>query len=818
MEATAQQRRRLYRILLIDSHDSFTFNLVSLFSDLSIRPQITVITSDKLLLVSSDLLLALVLRFDAVVIGPGPGTPVRTATLGDSDMGGIPRVWETIKSASRTCELIIPPPVVIGICLGFQWMLLDNGHRVVRLPKPRHGLVSVLDVCEQGKSDMFSGLDDKPIECVRYHSLHVVYDPKVAGNDDYIPLAWSSDCHEEGEKVLMAARHRRLPYWAMQYHPESICSEYGSEVFENIFSLSAEHTSSRRAFIDHFLSPTVEPQQAPPQPQLHLRTRILAEDDVPLTRHLRQAHYALPADLDVSEFVVTFCEYLHREFGEYALLDSAAAPGQWTYICCKNDTTKNFTYFIPDDFMTVEQFDKKNQRQTYRVKDIDDVWEILAATMDVTIDSFTDTLSSKTIPISQYPTFFGGMVGYVSYEAGVVDGLGLSVERESDASVPDIDLTYYERTLAIDLERKILYTQSIEVGDGYDSHGTTRDWEQKVQALSLAAIENVRATRAETETSSDSGASTGSITDQRRRVPKAVRLPVADDYRAKIDQAQGYLASGDSYELCVTDQTIITENPGVADAADNITPALADELESAWWLYKHMREQSPSPYAMFYSSSATTLLGMSPERFLFWDDNLQSCELRPIKGTVKNDGHETLASATRKLSTPKERAENLMIVDLIRHDLAHFCNSVKVSKLMGVETYKTVYQLVSAIQGTDFRPGVSGIDVLRGCLPPGSMTGAPKRRSVELLQQIEGHRRRGVYSGVSGYWSVLGFGDWSVVIRSAFSVGGCRAGREREWRIGAGGAITALSDRDGEWEEMCVKLQSAMRAFPNAEQ
>ena len=196
-------------------------------------------------------------------------------------------------------------------------------------------------------------------------------------------------------------------------------------------------------------------------------------------------------------------------------------------------------------------------------------------------------------------------------------------------------------------------------------------------------------------------------------------------------------------------------------------------------------------------------------------------ELRPIKGTVKNTDDVTMELATKILKTPKEMGENLMIVDLIRHDLYQFTDNVKVSQLMTVEEYTTVFQLVSVIQGKLYKQGYHGIDLLHRSLPPGSMTGAPKKRSVELLQDIEAMQenfvggRRGIYSGVVGYWSITDDSDWSVIIRSVFHYNDDKENNDQTklYRIGAGGAITVLSDQEGEWDEMVLKLTSALQAF-----
>jgi len=183
-----------------------------------------------------------------------------------------------------------------------------------------------------------------------------------------------------------------------------------------------------------------------------------------------------------------------------------------------------------------------------------------------------------------------------------------------------------------------------------------------------------------------------------------------------------------------------------------------------------------------------------------------------------------------------------MIVDLITHDLHRVVGeNVVVKKFCAVEEYETVWQLVSVIEGTPPRtthsPEVEwglGWDLLGNSLPPGespstistdctltikrvigSMTGAPKKRSVEILQTLEDYDRS-IYSGTFGYWCVSGAGDWAVTIRSCFKYddgSGAADSDQEEWKIGAGGAITALSTVEGEWDEMHLKLQSVFRMF-----
>jgi len=215
-----------------------------------------------------------------------------------------------------------------------------------------------------------------------------------------------------------------------------------------------------------------------------------------------------------------------------------------------------------------------------------------------------------------------------------------------------------------------------------------------------------------------------------------------------------------------------------------------------------------------------------------------------MKGTVRKSPEvSTLEQATALLDIPKEKAENLMIVDLVRHDLHGVCGSgnVSVPRLMVVEEYKSVFQMISVVQGqipppysselkkylseTEIenaeRTRYTGLDVLAASLPPGSMTGAPKKRSCEILQEIEGGKERGLYSGVVGYMDVRGRGDWSVTIRCMFkwddedSVQVTEEGevRAETWHVGAGGAVTALSTPVGEREEMLTKLSGTLGLF-----
>jgi para-aminobenzoate synthetase len=260
-------------------------------------------------------------------------------------------------------------------------------------------------------------------------------------------------------------------------------------------------------------------------------------------------------------------------------------------------------------------------------------------------------------------------------------------------------------------------------------------------------------------------------------------------YLADIATCEHHLRAGDSYELCLTN-SIATETT-------------ADPLA----LYMELRRVNPAPFASFLRCGDLAVLSSSPERFLSVDRQGRA-EAKPIKGTSPRgaSADEDTRLAARLRDDEKNRAENLMIVDLLRNDLGSVCavGSVEVPSLMAVESYETVHQLVSTVRGR-LRPGTGAVACARACFPPGSMTGAPKLRSAEILDRLEG-RARGVYSGAVGYFGLGGGCDLSVTIRTIVLAGGAAT-------IGAGGAIVLQSDPEQEWEEMLLKALAPLRAI-----
>ena len=267
--------------------------------------------------------------------------------------------------------------------------------------------------------------------------------------------------------------------------------------------------------------------------------------------------------------------------------------------------------------------------------------------------------------------------------------------------------------------------------------------------------------------------------------------PAAEAYMDSVRASQHEIYEGNSYEVCLTAQT----NARIP----NPSPELFFEL------YCRQRAHNAAPYAAYLRCGDFSVLSSSPERFLRVDEQ-RNAQTKPIKGTIARGAtpEEDAAAAAWLRTDEKTRAENLMIVDLLRNDLSTVSDpaSVRVPVLMGVESYSTVHQLVSTVSSR-LREGVSAVAAARACFPGGSMTGAPKPSTMQIIEGLEG-RARGVYSGALGFVSADGSANLSIVIRTLV------AHDEGTVTLAAGGAIVADSDPAAEYEEMLTKLRAAL--------
>jgi len=884
-----------HRILFIDAYDSFSNNIISLL-ETDLHVGVTVIKIDATI----DDFPAFVKSFSAVVAGPGPGHPAKSA-----DVGLFDKLWK------HDGDDLVP---VLGICLGFQSLVHTFGGSVEPLPEPRHGILRTIRC--SGES-IFRGHD--ALQTIQYHSLHASLEPAVRlrqyigyhnpecwetsmASSELVPLAW--DCADDNcdsakgnpRAILMAVAHLTKPFYGIQFHPESICSSASARAvitnwWHEVLVWRDRKCPAPMSGIDR--------PALPYGPNMETVGRTTQKDVQDIG--LNKVHYlgnrdtkrfpiecTLPTPpttpkefrqvtsqgLQANRMTIpSICEIVGATDNELVVFDSEMYQRDEV-------GTHSIVGIVAPDSMRLEYYSGLNhviQRSsgTTSVVDLNNSGETIFDYLQAFITEHRAVGGDPNIP------FWGGLMGYITYEA-CLDTIDTKPEPESRGPCrADLSFVLIERSIVISHQTNTIIVQSIRESDGA--------WVSSLTdlLLSLNTTEPLNMTQSGLHPISFSS---------------TISYPDEAVYKSAIRSCQDEIHKGNAYELCLTNQAYIKTEP---------------LRLSSWPLYLRLRTVNPAPFSAYLRLGPLTLLSSSPERFLRWLRSQPSsdrggeairCQFRPIKGTVKkarNDAGSqdvTLAEATALLSTPKERAENLMIVDLIRHDLHGVVGSgrVTVPKLMVVEEYKTLYQLVTVIEGELIlhqkytararqamghmddglkrisRPNArkseravkpqtatnseayasttkdtplgslyqkrpkSGIDILAASLPPGSMSGAPKRRACQILRSLEDQKPRGVYSGVVGYLDVGGGGDFSVVIRSAvrwdessqeykidsfategrethsdaMDVEGVRPDAHvAEWTVGAGGAVTSLSTEDGEWEEMMTKIRSTLRVF-----
>ncbi len=371
------------------------------------------------------------------------------------------------------------------------------------------------------------------------------------------------------------------------------------------------------------------------------------------------------------------------------------------------------------------------------------------------------------------PPFRLGLVGWLGYE---LRGETMGVPVAHGSRYPDAAFLRVDRAVAIAADGTV---QLLALGDAWE--GELAEW-RDATARRLSSAERVskprsRGSRHAAKPQLDRHRVTWHETDA--------------EYLANIAACQDAIREGEAYQLCLTTEARID---GEFDPVE---------------VYARLRAQSPSHHGAFLRIGGVSLLSSSPERFLEVDPGPRATvRTHPIKGTRPRavDAASDARLRDELLASEKERAENIMIVDLMRNDLARVSEpgSVTVPSLLDVESYPQVHQLVSSIEGR-LRGGLDGVDAIAACLPAGSMTGAPKQRATEILDTLE-RRPRGLYAGAFGYLGRDGRVDLAMTIRSIVI-------DERGATIGTGGGITALSVPAEEIAEARLKAAALLAAL-----
>ncbi|UKA66477.1 aminodeoxychorismate synthase component I [Arthrobacter sp. FW306-05-C] len=365
------------------------------------------------------------------------------------------------------------------------------------------------------------------------------------------------------------------------------------------------------------------------------------------------------------------------------------------------------------------------------------------------------------------------------FTLGWLGCLGYELKRETGGSdvsapTPDAALIFAGRAVVLDHAEGAAWLLALEAPDA-------GEW----LARARAAVE------ATASATADAGGSTGVVPSP----PPVFRSrDTGARYREKIAAAQHEIAEGNTYEVCLT-TTLEARTP-----AGSLDP---------WATYLALRRRNPAPFASYLRLGDVAVASTSPERFLkIASDGGMRAE--PIKGTRRRaaDPAEDSMLRTDLATSLKDRAENIMIVDLLRNDLSHFAEpgSVTVSRLCAIESYATVHQMVSTIDA-QLLPGAPRAEAVAACFPAGSMTGAPKISTMAILDRLEAGPR-GLYSGAIGYFSLNGAADLAVAIRTL--VLNTAGDGTVELSLGVGGAITSDSVADEEYEEIRTKAYGVL--------
>jgi len=356
---------------------------------------------------------------------------------------------------------------------------------------------------------------------------------------------------------------------------------------------------------------------------------------------------------------------------------------------------------------------------------------------------------------SPHIPFDGGAIGYFGYDLAR-SWLGLPPHPVPDPA-PDMAVGIYHRALVIDHEEQKVILTGVD-----DPAAANRVFTDDVEGAHGHPLQ-LRG-RLHTDLSEQ-------------------------DYRQSFDTIQNYLRAGDCYQV-------------------NLAQRFSTHCEGdPWRSYRRLRSLSPAPFGAYLNLPQMRILSNSPELFLSVRN--RQVVTRPIKGTRPRDPNPARDAelATELAASRKDRSENLMIVDLLRNDLSKTCSRVRVPELFKLESFATVHHLVSTVTG-ELRDGRDALDLLRGCLPGGSVTGAPKRRAMQIIDELE-PAGRGVYCGAIGYVGFNGNMETSIGIRTAVYDG-------TSTRFWAGGGIVAESEWDAEYRECLTKAEAMFRTLTDA--
>ncbi|KAJ3321468.1 hypothetical protein HDV06_004137 [Boothiomyces sp. JEL0866] len=632
---------------------------------------------------------------------------------------------------------------ILGVCLGHQGLAAVLGGKVIKADPPMHGRLS--SILHDGKG-LFKDLPQ-----------------------DLELTAWVDENGKEPN--IMGLKHKSKQIWTVQFHPESICTAYGQTIIENFCAIVKE-SWQKKAALQFSLPDTFNQMTVIPHPL------------VPKTCP-KVSFKAVTKKLSYANAENVFDE-LYSKLDKSFWLDSAKVEqglSRYSYMGC-SDGPESFTIEYSLVNRVITRTGKVSHTTT--LSENETFFEYLAQIVNDTAVTKENVDESLEVP------FIGGLVGYIGYEMKA-ESMKYHPDQEkfltiSATSVPDSSFIFADRVVIFDHYEKMVYLSVLVNTMVSGSFKAQNDWLESTSAV----INSIK-----------SDFSSQFTEKHLVKIPEIKLSHEKKHYIDNINKSLENIVEGETYEVCLTTQLKVD---------------IKKPHPHPYQMYKHLRKRNPAPYAAYLSlGNGLHITSSSPERFLRITNNHIS--MKPIKGTLQRATKINFTGTDKEIeienqqrcshlaNSEKDQSENLMIVDLIRNDLNQISvpNSVCVPHLMVVESYATVHQLVSTVESV-LRPDLNPVDAIMRCFPPGSMTGAPKLRTVQIIETLE-KIPRGPYSGAIGFFSVNGESDFSVVIRTAVFK---NEGDKTNVSVGAGGAIVALSNPEEEFEEMILKAQSVL--------
>ncbi|MCS7224424.1 MAG: aminodeoxychorismate synthase component I [Armatimonadetes bacterium] len=385
----------------------------------------------------------------------------------------------------------------------------------------------------------------------------------------------------------------------------------------------------------------------------------------------------------------------------------------------------------------------------------------------------------RSAPRGSLPTPLpAGAIGFFGYDLkSLLEPVGSDLP--SDFALPDLWLAFYDTVITVDdFSGNLLISSTGLPMEGQEGAQRARERLQEVETVLSRAVCLM----------DDSGSDR--LLEEPVKEVAATSNFTGNQYRRSVERVKAYISAGDIYQACLAQRFLV--------------PCARDPMD----LFLYLRQKNPSPFAAYLDGGDFWVISASPERFLHYDPTARYIHTRPIKGTRPRgkDGEEERRMRDQLLSSEKDRAEHIMIVDLERNDLGRVAEtgSVWVPELCLLETFPTVFHLTSTVEGR-LKEGVGLVDLLRATFPGGSVTGAPKIRAMQIIEEVE-TVSRSVYTGAIGYLSVTGHLDLSMAIRILILCNGMAS-------FYAGSAIVADSNPEEEYEETLVKARALMNAL-----